>query len=178
MKTPKEDTEEAKSSTFGIIKADKTKFRVGAYFNGNQDGARTARLNRQGYQSWDYRYVNLLVNSFFLRDHLWLNHRSHEPVPPFFHIFSDTGVDYKHPALGGCFGSGCKVAFGHDFVGDAYDNGSPEKDVPKPDKDPMDCAGHGTHVAGIVAARNEGPHALGLQRFVGVAPDGMQKEFG
>ncbi|KAF9288891.1 hypothetical protein BGZ68_010424 [Mortierella alpina] len=91
------------------------------------------------------------------------------------------GVDYKHPALGGCFGSGCKVAFGHDFVGDAYDNGSPEKDVPKPDKDPMDCAGHGTHVAGIVAARNEGPHALGLQRFVGVAPDatlGAYRVFG
>jgi len=25
----------------------------------------------------------------------------------------DSGVDYKHPALGGCFGSGCKVAFGY-----------------------------------------------------------------
>ncbi|KAF9982049.1 hypothetical protein BGZ75_006585 [Mortierella antarctica] len=93
----------------------------------------------------------------------------------------DTGVDYKHPALGGCFGPGCKVAFGHDFVGDTYDNGVPEKDVPKPDKDPMDCAGHGTHVAGIVAARNEGAHALGLQRFVGVAPDatlGAYRVFG
>ncbi|CAO3564026.1 unnamed protein product [Mortierella alpina] len=93
----------------------------------------------------------------------------------------DTGVDYKHPALGGCFGPGCKVAFGYDFVGDAYDNGVPEKDVPKPDKDPMDCAGHGTHVAGIVAARNEGPHALGQQRFVGVAPDatlGAYRVFG
>ncbi|KAG0199598.1 hypothetical protein BGX33_011545 [Mortierella sp. NVP41] len=68
----------------------------------------------------------------------------------------DTGVDYKHPALGGCFGPGCKVAYGYDFVGDDYDNGNSDKDTPKPDKDPMDCAGHGTHAAGIVAARNEG----------------------
>jgi subtilisin family serine protease len=84
----------------------------------------------------------------------------------------DTGVDYKHPALGGCFGPGCKVAYGYDFVGDDYDNGDSDKDTPKPDKDPMDCAGHGTHVAGIVAARNEGPDAMGPQVFVGVAPDG------
>ena len=32
----------------------------------------------------------------------------------------DTGIDYNHPALGGCFGSGCKVAGGTDLVGDAY----------------------------------------------------------
>ena len=25
----------------------------------------------------------------------------------------DSGVDYTHPALGGCFGLGCKVAFGY-----------------------------------------------------------------
>ena len=24
----------------------------------------------------------------------------------------DFGVDYRHPALGGCFGAGCKIAFG------------------------------------------------------------------
>jgi hypothetical protein len=29
----------------------------------------------------------------------------------------DTGIDYKHPDLGGCFGPGCRVAFGYDFVG-------------------------------------------------------------
>ena len=34
----------------------------------------------------------------------------------------DTGVDYTHPALGGCFGPGCKVAGGFDFAGD--DNNS------------------------------------------------------
>ncbi len=25
----------------------------------------------------------------------------------------DSGVYYKHPALGGCFGPGCKVGFGY-----------------------------------------------------------------
>ncbi|KAF8988842.1 hypothetical protein BGZ52_010819 [Haplosporangium bisporale] len=93
----------------------------------------------------------------------------------------DTGIDYKHPALGGCFGHGCKVAFGYDFVGDDYDNGDTDKDTPKPDRDPMDCAGHGTHVAGIVAAQNEGDAAGGLQNFVGVAPEatlGAYRVFG
>ncbi|KAI8055369.1 hypothetical protein BDF22DRAFT_613770, partial [Syncephalis plumigaleata] len=33
----------------------------------------------------------------------------------------DTGVDYMHPALGGGFGKGYKVAYGFDFVGDKYD---------------------------------------------------------
>jgi subtilisin family serine protease len=26
----------------------------------------------------------------------------------------DTGIDYDHPALGGCFGEGCLVAYGYD----------------------------------------------------------------
>ncbi|KAJ3307189.1 hypothetical protein HDU76_004687, partial [Blyttiomyces sp. JEL0837] len=67
----------------------------------------------------------------------------------------DTGVDYTHPALGQCFGHGCKVAFGYDFVGDAYDSSSPLFNIPEPsDNPPMDCAGHGTHVAGIIAAQD------------------------
>lgn len=32
----------------------------------------------------------------------------------------DTGIDYNHPDLGGCFGEGCRVALGHDFVGKKY----------------------------------------------------------
>ncbi len=28
----------------------------------------------------------------------------------------DTGIDYTHYDLGGCFGNGCKVAGGYDFV--------------------------------------------------------------
>ncbi|PVF93857.1 subtilisin-like protein [Serendipita vermifera] len=58
----------------------------------------------------------------------------------------DTGFDYKHPSLGGCFGPGCKFASGYDFVGDDYTGGN----KPVPDDDPMDCGGHGTHVAGII----------------------------
>ncbi len=60
----------------------------------------------------------------------------------------DTGIDYNHPDLGGGFGPGHRVAGGYDFVGDDYTGDN----TPMPDPDPMDCAGHGTHVAGIVGA--------------------------
>lgn len=50
----------------------------------------------------------------------------------------DTGVDYTHPDLGGGIGPSYKVIGGYDFV--------------NKDSDPMDDNGHGTHVAGIVAA--------------------------
>jgi hypothetical protein len=33
----------------------------------------------------------------------------------------DSGVDYHHSALGECFGSGWRVAYGYDFVGDDFD---------------------------------------------------------
>ncbi|KAH7304020.1 peptidase S8/S53 domain-containing protein [Stachybotrys elegans] len=61
----------------------------------------------------------------------------------------DSGIEYTHPALGGCFGEGCLVTSGYDFVGDdftGYNNAMP-------DNDPMDCRGHGTHVAGIISAQ-------------------------
>jgi minor extracellular serine protease Vpr len=53
----------------------------------------------------------------------------------------DSGIDYRHPDLGGCFGPGCRIEAGWDFI----------------DGDPVPFAGidsyHGTHVAGIVGAR-------------------------
>ncbi|KAJ1966193.1 hypothetical protein IWQ62_002488 [Dispira parvispora] len=73
----------------------------------------------------------------------------------------DSGLDYTHPAFGGCFKtSGCRVQYGYDFVGDSYTGSN----APVPDDDPMDqCNGHGTHVAGTLAG-NDG-------NFRGVAPD-------
>ncbi|KAH8586559.1 putative minor extracellular protease vpr [Bisporella sp. PMI_857] len=61
----------------------------------------------------------------------------------------DTGVDYTHPALGGGFGPGFKVAGGYDLVGNEF---WPETAEKTPDADPIDQQGHGTHVSGIIAA--------------------------
>ena len=54
----------------------------------------------------------------------------------------DTGIDYNHPAFGGGFGPGHRIAGGWDFVNN--------------DADPLDDAGHGTHVAGIVGGNGGG----------------------
>ena len=58
----------------------------------------------------------------------------------------DSGIDYRHPALGGGFGPGFKVAGGYDLCGDDYDG----YNDPVPDDDPLaECVegGHGTHVS-------------------------------
>ncbi|KAJ4326312.1 hypothetical protein N0V84_003178 [Fusarium piperis] len=76
----------------------------------------------------------------------------------------DSGIDYTHPALGGCFGPGCLVEAGWDFTGDDFLPGEIEA---KPDADPMDdCQGHGTHVAGTIAAQLKG----NKYGFTGAAP--------
>jgi minor extracellular serine protease Vpr len=66
----------------------------------------------------------------------------------------DTGIDWNHPDLGGCFGPGCRVETGYDFVGDAYAGSA---STPVPDNDPDDCGGHGSHVAGILGASPAAP---------------------
>lgn len=115
----------------------------------------------------------------------------------------DTGVDYLHVGLGGS-GSyagqsytdatvpwNAKVVGGYDFAGDLYDAGCSDADqnagrcsrTPMPDPDPMDCNGHGSHVAGIAAGYGvttegttyPGPYSLAtpfgtLQIGPGVAP--------
>ena len=62
----------------------------------------------------------------------------------------DTGIDYQHEDFGGdgtdSFPT-AKVVGGYDFVGDAYTGNN----TPMPDDDPLDCQGHGTHVAGTAA---------------------------
>lgn len=81
----------------------------------------------------------------------------------------DTGIDYTHLDLGGpgtaaawndahnnqaaapkpANGWGVRVKGGWDFVGDAY-NANVAGSTPKPDPNPIDCNGHGSHVAGTV----------------------------
>jgi subtilisin family serine protease len=80
----------------------------------------------------------------------------------------DTGIDYIHTNFGGpgtpgayaandttvtgdvAYYPSTKVAGGYDFAGDDYDAGD-DLSVPDPDSDPMDCNGHGSHVAGSAA---------------------------
>ncbi|KKA27995.1 hypothetical protein TD95_003301 [Thielaviopsis punctulata] len=92
----------------------------------------------------------------------------------------DTGVDYLHPALGGCFGPGCRVSFGYDLVGNNYGNTS---FVPEPSDTPLaTCYSgfHGTHVSGsiIMEVGKDSPFFVGL---IGAAPEvtyGMYRVYG
>jgi subtilisin family serine protease len=83
----------------------------------------------------------------------------------------DTGIDFTHADFGGpgtvaawdaahaasaaeadpaLFGPAApRVKGGYDFVGDDYDaNGEKGPTTPSPDPNPLDCYGHGSHVAG------------------------------
>lgn len=75
----------------------------------------------------------------------------------------DTGVDYRHPSLGGGFGSGYKIAGGYAYVDDDGNQVT--------SSDPLTTCvegGHGTHVSGIVGMQDPDDMGFGL---VGVAPE-------
>ncbi|KAI8997763.1 peptidase S8/S53 domain-containing protein [Pilobolus umbonatus] len=81
----------------------------------------------------------------------------------------DSGVDYTHPALGGCFGQGCKVAYGYDLVGDHFDGSVDsirESDTPFDNcsRGNNTATGHGTFIAGIIGAEDK------VYNWTGVAP--------
>jgi subtilisin family serine protease len=96
----------------------------------------------------------------------------------------DTGIDYTHAMLGGSGLVGDykkinpslpsdqfpnnKVVGGTDFVGTDYDSASanPELRIPKPDSNPLDEAGHGSHVSGTIAGVGNG-----VSNYDGVAPE-------
>ncbi|MBC7419993.1 MAG: S8 family serine peptidase [Bdellovibrio sp.] len=98
----------------------------------------------------------------------------------------DTGIDYTHAMFHGIGTeeaykavnpSGPAVGFpndrvvgGIDLVGTAYDSASPDFSlhIPKPDMNPLDEAGHGSHVAGTVAGLGDG-----VNTYNGMAPEAV-----
>ncbi|KYG69964.1 serine protease [Bdellovibrio bacteriovorus] len=96
----------------------------------------------------------------------------------------DTGIDYTHamflgkgteeaykannPSVANAGFPNKKVVGGIDLVGTEYNSGSPnyEKRIPRPDVNPLDEGGHGTHVAGTVAGIGDN-----VNTYSGVAPD-------
>ncbi|MCW2998857.1 MAG: family serine peptidase [Solirubrobacterales bacterium] len=76
----------------------------------------------------------------------------------------DTGVDANHPDLRGALwtNAGEVPDNGRDDDGDGYVDDVHGVDLVNGDGDPADDEGHGTHVAGIIAARANGGGVVGL----------------
>ncbi|KAI7935542.1 hypothetical protein MJO28_016413 [Puccinia striiformis f. sp. tritici] len=75
----------------------------------------------------------------------------------------DSGIDCTHPAFGGRFGPGKKIAFGRSFV--ENDDAQSAKNKGAISNPCSDCSRHGTHTAGIIGAADVG------YGFQGVAPN-------
>ncbi|KAJ5600180.1 hypothetical protein N7450_001247 [Penicillium hetheringtonii] len=101
------------------------------------------RRDTAGHESNDYPHVMTGVDKLRREGYLGTGIRV---------AVVDSGVDYKHPALGGCFGKGCLVEFGFNFLENTTDPWEGH-------------SGHGTHVSGLIAAQ---PNPYG---FTGVAPN-------
>jgi minor extracellular serine protease Vpr len=103
----------------------------------------------------------------------------------------DTGIDYNHVDLGGDSDHSDRIqaaadrsfdhpriSHGWDYVGDEFNPADPDApQTPASNPDPIDLEGHGTHVAGIVGADQEGRE----DGVTGVAPGvtfGAYKVFG
>lgn len=96
----------------------------------------------------------------------------------------DTGIDYTHAMFKGVGTAEAykaidpakealgfpseKIRGGVDLVGTEYDSASPDffHRVPKPDLNPLDEGGHGTHVAGTIAGIGDN-----VTSYNGMAPD-------
>ncbi|TIA87008.1 hypothetical protein E3P99_03449 [Wallemia hederae] len=88
-----------------------------------------------------------------------------------FIAFVDDGVDFTHPALGGCFGEKCPIQHGFDLVGDDY-NTTTNSINPGP-LSRTTCKSHGTSTLGVAASQ--------LKEMKGGAPNatfGMYRIFG
>src|SRR3712207_3673466 len=97
------------------------------------------------------------VSSKISQWYFWVRSKGHSTRYRFFfssrrrhtRYWRDWSSDVCSSDLEGVFPS-AKVVGGVDFVGDAYDADTPGS-VPVPDPNPLDCNGHGTHVAGTAA---------------------------
>jgi minor extracellular serine protease Vpr len=96
----------------------------------------------------------------------------------------DTGIDFTHAMFGGAgtkeiydsidplketqYFPNQKVVGGADFVGTTYSAGDADiqNNIPKRDVNPIDEAGHGSHVGGTVSGLGDG-----IKTYSGVAPD-------
>lgn len=98
----------------------------------------------------------------------------------------DTGIDYTHAMFKGVGTEEAykainpageavgypndRVVGGIDLVGTEFDSASPlfAKRIPKPDMNPLDEGGHGSHVAGTVAGLGDG-----VNTYNGMAPEAL-----